>query len=127
MTEENRRPIKEANRITKLLDLGLDASARYPVNVEKVALELTPSFNADPITTVQAGSMGKIDGMLARHPHKDEWAIFYNQDIAHKGRTNFTLAHELGHSTMCSLVRGLFPQLSRAGGTDAGTRLRGGS
>ena len=42
VTEENRRPIKEANRITKLLDLGLDASARYPVNVEKVALELTP-------------------------------------------------------------------------------------
>lgn len=97
VTEESRRPIKEANRITKLLDLGLDVSARYPVNVEKVALELTPSFNADPITTVQAGSMGKIDGMLARHPQKDEWAIFYNQDIAHKGRTNFTLAHELGH------------------------------
>lgn len=97
MNEESRRPIKEANRITRLLDLGLNASARYPVDVKKVALELTPSFNADPITTVQAGSMGKIDGMLARHPHKDVWAIFYNQDIVHKGRTNFTLAHELGH------------------------------
>ncbi|MFT7292886.1 MAG: Zn-dependent peptidase ImmA (M78 family) [Pseudohongiellaceae bacterium] len=95
--EENKRPIKEANRISKLLDLSLDGSARYPVNVEKVALELTPSFNADPITMVQAGNMGKIDGILARHPQKDEWAIFYNQDIAHKGRTNFTLAHELGH------------------------------
>lgn len=97
MTEEKKRPIKEANRITKLLDLGLDDSARYPVNVEKVALELTPSFNADPITMVQAGSMGKIDGILARHPQKNEWAIFYNQDITHNGRTNFTLAHELGH------------------------------
>ena len=97
MTEEKNRPIKEANRITKLLDLGLDSATRYPVNVEKVALELTPSFNADPITMIKAGSMGKIDGILARHPQKDEWAIFYNQDITHNGRTNFTLAHELGH------------------------------
>ena len=97
MTEEGKRPIKEANRISKLLDIGLTRSARYPVNVEQVALELTPAFNADPITIVQAGSMGKIDGMLARHPQKNEWAIFYNQDITHTGRTNFTLAHELGH------------------------------
>lgn len=98
MTEvESKRPIKEANRISKLLDLGLTSSARYPVNVEQVALELTPSFNTDPITLVKADRMGKIDGMLARHPQKNEWAIFYNQDITHAGRTNFTLAHELGH------------------------------
>lgn len=95
--EQSKHPIKEANRISKLLDLGLTGSARYPVNVEQVALELTPSFNNDPITLVKADSMGKIDGMLVRHPQKDEWAIFYNQDIAHAGRTNFTLAHELGH------------------------------
>lgn len=97
MTVGNKRPIKEANRISKLLDVGLASSSRYPVNVEQVALELTPAFNADPITVVQAGSMGKIDGMLARHPKKDEWAIFFNKDITHTGRTNFTLAHELGH------------------------------
>lgn len=97
MKEQTKHPIKEANRISKLLDLGLNASARYPVNLEQVALELTPSFNNDPITLVKADSMGKIDGMLVRHPQKDEWAIFYNQDITHPGRTNFTLAHELGH------------------------------
>lgn len=96
MTEE-KRPLKEANRLTRFLDMGLSESERFPVNIKKVALELTPSFNSDPITTVQGNSMGKIEGMLAKHPTKDEWGIFYNSDIEHQGRQNFTLAHELGH------------------------------
>lgn len=94
---EEKRPLKEANRLTKLLDMGLSDSERYPVDVKRVALELTPSFNSDPVTEVQGGSMGKVDGMLARHNSKNEWAIFYNTDVEHQGRQNFTLAHELGH------------------------------
>lgn len=94
---EAKHPVKEANRITKFLDLGLESADRFPVDVARVALELTPEFNSDPITSVQAGSMGKIDGILAQHDNKKEWGIFYNSDINHAGRTNFTLAHELGH------------------------------
>lgn len=97
LSGDTKRPAKEANRVSKLLDIGLNKHERFPVNLEKVALELTPAFNPDPITNVQAGYMGKVEGILTKHPDKNEWAIFYNKDIAHKGRTNFTLAHELGH------------------------------
>jgi len=94
---EKKYPHKEANRITKFLDLGLSSTNRFPVDVKKVALELTPSFNADPITAVQGNSFKSIDGALVRHPNEKEWAILYNTDIVHPGRANFTLAHELGH------------------------------
>ena len=95
---EKKSPHKEANRITRLLDTALPEPVRFPVNVEMVAKDLTPSFNQDPITAVNGGSMGSsIDGMLVKHDAKDEWAIFYNTDVVHPGRTNFTLAHEWGH------------------------------
>ncbi len=94
---EKKHPHKEANRITKFLDLGLSGAERFPVDVKKVALELTPSFNDDPITAVKGDSFKSIDGALVRHPEKNEWAILYNTDIVHPGRTSFTLAHELGH------------------------------
>ena len=95
---EKKFPHKEANRITKFLDLGFNGSDRFPVDVKKVALELTPEFNKDPITAVDGNSIGKsVDGMLVKHPTKEEWAIFYNTDVVHPGRTNFTMAHELGH------------------------------
>lgn len=95
---EKKSPHKEANRITRLLDTALPEPVRFPVNVEMVAKDLTPSFNQDPITAVNGGSMGSsIDGMLVKHDAKDEWAIFYNTDVVHPGRKNFTLAHELGH------------------------------
>ncbi|CAH0992162.1 hypothetical protein SIN8267_02278 [Sinobacterium norvegicum] len=98
VVSEKKSPHKEANRVTRLLDTALPEPVRFPVNVEMVAKDLTPSFNQDPITAVNGGSMGSsIDGMLVKHDAKDEWAIFYNTDVVHPGRTNFTLAHELGH------------------------------
>lgn len=97
MTSGKKRPLAEANRLTKFLELGSDETDRYPVNVKKIALELTPSFNKDPITAVESGSMGSIEGALVKKENAAEWAIFYNSDIAHQGRRNFTLAHELGH------------------------------
>lgn len=90
-------PHKEANRITKFLDLGLTGSVRFPVDVKQVALELTPSFNTDPITAVRGDSFKSIDGALVRHSNEKEWGILYNTEIVHPGRVNFTLAHELGH------------------------------
>ena len=97
MTAGNKRPLAEANRLTKFLELGSDEADRLPVNVKKIALELTPSFNKDPITAVQSGNMGSIEGALVKNKNLPEWAIFYNDDITHAGRINFTLAHELGH------------------------------
>lgn len=94
---EAKHPQKEANRITKFLDLSLTGSERFPVDVQRVALKLIPEFNDDPITEVKGGRMGKVDGILAQHDNKKEWAIFYNTDVSHQGRINFTLAHELGH------------------------------
>ena len=90
---EKKFPQKEANRITHILDTALPKHVRFPVDVEMVAKELTPSFNQDPITAVNGGSMGNsVDGMLVKHDSKDEWAIFYNTDVVHPGRTNFTKA-----------------------------------
>lgn len=90
-------PLQAANKVNKCLDLGLDAAERFPVDVKRVALELTPSFNTDPVTEVKGGQFTSIDGMLARHPNHQEWMIAYNTAISHLGRINFTLAHELGH------------------------------
>ena len=90
-------PRQAANKINQCLDLGLDAAERFPVDVERVALELTPFFNTDPITAVKGDHFASIDGMLARHPNRQEWMIVYNTAIGHPGRINFTLAHELGH------------------------------
>ncbi|MBT7443001.1 MAG: ImmA/IrrE family metallo-endopeptidase [Methylococcales bacterium] len=93
-------PQKEAIRINRLLDTvplppGID---RFPVDVAMVAQDLTPSFNEDPITAVKGEKMGSsVDGMLVKHSFRNEWAIFYNTDVIHPGRSNFTLAHELGH------------------------------
>ncbi len=93
---EKKRPHKEANRITRILDT-LPPEERFPVDVKKVALELTPSFNDDPITDVQGHHLNKFEGALAKDPAEPRWAIFYNKNIQHVGRINFTLAHELGH------------------------------
>lgn len=97
VAQEKLYPQREANRITKLLDIGLNGNDRYPVDIRKVALELTPAFSADPITKVEGNSFSSIDGALVRHPNQREWGILYNENITHPGRFNFTLAHELGH------------------------------
>lgn len=94
---EKLSPLKESIRITKLLDLAWSGTDRFPVNVKAVALDLTPSFNPDPITAVQGNTFSSIDGALVRHPNQDQWAILFNDSITHPGRVNFTLAHELGH------------------------------
>ncbi len=94
---ERKRPKAEANRITKILDRSLPPEERFPVNVEKIALELTPSFNGDPITLVQGAALKNFEGALIPKPGCSEWGILYNTNIAHPGRISFTLAHEFGH------------------------------
>ena len=93
---EKKRPHKEANRLSRILDT-LPPEERYPVDVKKVALELTPAFNGDPITEVQGHAFNKFEGALLKDPANPRWGIFYNTNIPHPGRIRFTLAHELGH------------------------------
>lgn len=95
MTEQ-KRPHKEANRLSSILDTLLP-EARYPVDVTKIALELTPAFNDDPITEVQGHAFNKFEGALLKDPANPRWGIFYNTNVVHPGRIRFTLAHELGH------------------------------
>ena len=98
MTEKQRPlPHKEANRIPRILDLTLSPEERYPVDIKKIALDLTPDFNEDPITMVHGDTFDRFEGALLRNPEKPEWAILYNTNIHHPGRLRFTLAHELGH------------------------------
>ena len=93
---DRKRPLKEANRLTCILDT-LPPEERYPVDVSKVALELTPAFNDDPITKVHGDTFNKFEGALIRDPANPQWCILYNLNIQHPGRARFTVAHELGH------------------------------
>ena len=104
---EKKRPHKEANRISLILDKSLPPEKRFPVDIKDVALELTPLFNDDPITDVQGHSLNKFEGALAKDPADPRWAIFYNKNILHVGRINFTLAHELGHYMLHRTEAGL--------------------
>jgi Zn-dependent peptidase ImmA (M78 family) len=94
---EKKRPNAEANRITKILDVSLPIEERFPVNVERVAKELTPSFNKDPITLVEGLDLKGMEGALIPRKEAPEWGIIYNTSITNPGRIRFTLAHELGH------------------------------
>jgi Zn-dependent peptidase ImmA (M78 family) len=89
-------PHKEANRLALILDT-LPPEEHYPVDVKRLALELTPAFNEDPITEVQGHAFNRFEGALLKDPANPRWGIFYNTQIEHPGRIRFTLAHELGH------------------------------
>lgn len=97
--EDKSFPKKEANRITRILDAALGKHERFPVDVKKIALELTPELSSKPpITLVEGNAFSdRFDGMLMKKPMENEWGIFYNTTIANEGRINFTIAHELGH------------------------------
>lgn len=94
---KKKRPHKEANRITHILNLTLPSENRYPVDIEMIALDLTPDFNDDPITKVHPDTFNKFEGALIKDPASSNWGILYNTNIQHPGRVRFTLAHELGH------------------------------
>lgn len=103
VSDRKKYPVAEANRISKILDVALPKDSRFPVNVTKVAKELTPQFNNDPITEIKSldfclDGNSPIDGILVKHQKgkKEAWTI--GASIGHNyGRFNFTLGHELGH------------------------------
>ncbi len=69
---------------------------RFPVIVERIALEYTPRFE-DPILKVEKAPVPSFEGALFPLVKKGGWAILYNPTIRSDGRINYTQAHELGH------------------------------
>lgn len=95
--ENKIQPKAEANKISKILDISLGLE-RYPVDVKKVAIELSISkFPNEPISDIRHESLGSFQGALIKHPKRSKWMIVYNNDVLSHGRIRFTLAHEFGH------------------------------
>jgi IrrE N-terminal-like domain len=85
----------------KRLSAELQAShgpKRFPVDVERLALDYTQRNFDDPITKVVGEQLEDFEGGLFPSPSgKPRWLIAYNSAISLKERIRYTLAHELGH------------------------------
>jgi len=102
-------PQREANRISKLLNLR--PGPRFPVDVREIALTYSQTFScADKIVDVKGGAFGRFDGALlfnADKPTKKEWGIVFNEN-ATPGRQRFTISHELGHFILHRQMQKIF-------------------
>lgn len=109
-------PVRWAIDLSVLLNtvLGTD---RFPVDVPAVAKEYSAQrYPDDPISLVIGRDLPTFDGALYRAPAgKKGWGIFFNSNIASRGRINFTLAHEFGHYLM---HRAAYPNGIRCGEQD---------
>ena len=101
MSVANRpRPLKEAARITQMLDhvFGADRFDRGPVDVEALALEYSRQIAPQgPIhEIVERNIPGCVGALVYSDGRPRQWAIMYNvgQSI---GRRAFTVGHEFGH------------------------------
>jgi hypothetical protein len=93
-----KKPMAEANRISKLLSVVFPAAERFPVDVQMVAKDFSrQQFPEEPIAQIDAVDIPGFEGLLARHPSGKKWKIGYNDKIRSPGRIRFTLAHEFGH------------------------------
>ena len=101
MTDAARpRPLKEAGRITLMLDtvLGADRFDRAPVDIEALALEY--SANVAPEgrihEVVERDIPGCVGALVCSETEPRQWAIMYNLGQS-DGRRAFTIGHEFGH------------------------------
>jgi Zn-dependent peptidase ImmA (M78 family) len=94
------RPLKEANRITQLLDAfhGADRFDRHPVDMQFLALEYSKQIAPrSPIVTVEERNLKGCMGALVYSETKPrQWGIAYHKNQS-PGRKAFTLGHEFGH------------------------------
>jgi hypothetical protein len=94
------RPLKEANRLTQLLDAyhGADRFDRHPVDIEFLALEYSKQIAPkNPIVTVEERNLKGCMGALVYSETKPRlWGIAYHNNQS-PGRKTFTLGHEFGH------------------------------
>ena len=101
MTETGRRrPLREAARITKMLDavFGEDRFERGPVDVSGLALEYSKAI--DPKSPIHEVVARNISGCIGALVYSDglprQWAIMHQIDQS-PGRRAFTIGHEFGH------------------------------
>lgn len=101
MTKSERpKPLKEAGRITKMLDLvkGEDRFDHKPVDVIELAYEYSTQTSPEsPIKTIVEDELDGFMGALVygkSQPRK--WGILYCQNQS-PGRKAYTIAHEFGH------------------------------
>jgi Zn-dependent peptidase ImmA (M78 family) len=98
--DEKPRPMKEAARLTLMLDqvLGKDRFDRSPVNVKELALEYSAqTCPQEPIDRVVGDTLeGCMGALVPGEGTPRKWAIMHHLDQS-PGRRNFTIGHELGH------------------------------
>jgi hypothetical protein len=97
---ERPRPLKEAARITKVLDtvFGDDRFDRAPVDIQALAMEYSKQVAPDgPIQQiVEKDIQGCVGALVAGDALPRQWAIMYQRGQS-PGRRAFTLGHEFGH------------------------------
>lgn len=101
MTELIRlRPLKEAARITQMLDhvLGADRFDRGPVDIIRLALEYSRQVAPQtPIhEVVERNIPGCVGALVYGEAKPHQWGIMYHLGQS-KGRRSFTVGHEFAH------------------------------
>lgn len=102
---------KAAHHLSHMLDALAAAGsyARFPVNVEELALGCAPLFQwSDPITKVQPASIRGFEGALFATDERKSWLLLYNDALRSPGRVRFTQAHELAHYILHRTTRDTF-------------------
>jgi Zn-dependent peptidase ImmA (M78 family) len=101
MAEPDRpRPLKEAARITKMLDtvFGDDRLDRAPVDMRQLALEysaqIAPQGRIHEV--VERDIEGCVGALVCSETVPRQWAIMYRKGQS-PGRRAFTISHEIGH------------------------------
>ena len=94
------RPLKEAARISQMLDLvlGIDRFDRAPVDVIALALEYSRQVAPEsPIhEVVECNIPGCVGALVYGEARPCQWAIMYHVGQSN-GRRSFTVGHEFGH------------------------------
>lgn len=94
------RPLKEAARITMMLDtvLGADRFDRSPVDIARLALEYSANIapNGPIHEVVERHIPGCVGALVYSETRPRQWAIMYHLDQS-SGRRAFTIGHEFGH------------------------------
>lgn len=94
------RPLKEAARITLMLDtvLGTDRFDRGPVDIAALAMEYSAHVAPKgPIhEVVEQDIPGCVGALVCSDSQPRQWAIMYNVGQS-EGRRAYTIGHEFGH------------------------------
>ena len=95
MTTDPKTPQAWGNFLAKLW------GPQFPVEADRVALDYTARrFSDCPIGKIGTHDVDGFEGMLIERPEKKCWYILLDKRVSLPGRTNFTIAHELGHFLM---------------------------